>query len=206
MDRRDSASLVRVEARAYELAKTPEQALDCLRRDPSAPVLSLDRARRVKTRAPFIVLNEAGFTVYKPWPTLVSSGEGVASRDLSVGPAVVGRLAPTARGSRLVIDVERYALLPSQRSDFTLACLALAALVIAPVALTGAHPVALAFAAAGLFGALASVFLYRRRERDEDIRELLALVERSFGPLELASAGESPGRRDQPAGEAPERY
>jgi hypothetical protein len=202
MEPRESSSLVRVEQRRYDLAQTPEELLELLRRDPKLRVLSPEQAKRANKPAPFVILGEAGFTVYKPWPSLVTSGEGVASRDLSLGPAVVGRLVPTARGSRLELTVERYAVLPSQRSELALAGLGLAALVIAPVVLTGAHPVALALSAAGLFGALASVFLHRRRERDEDIRELLALVERSFGPLELASAGESPGRRDQPEPEA----
>ena len=106
------------------------------------------------------------------------------------------RYAVGCKTSRLDVGVKKYAVVPSQRLELALAVVGLSAFVIAPVAIAGAHPVALALAAVSLFGVIGSVLFYRRRQRSADIRDLLAIVERTFGPLELSSAGESPRRRE----------
>jgi len=202
LERRDpAAGAIAASQRSYALAKAPGEVLELLRRPSNPPVLTDAQARRTKVAkgsAPFFVVDDAGFTLYKPWRALVTSGEGLESHDLRVGPAVTGRLTPTARGSRLDVDIRRYAVTPAQRLEFVLAGLGLALLIVAPVALAGAHPIALGISFMSLFGVLASVLLYGRRQRSKDIRELLAIVERTFGPLELPATGDAPRRRAHP--------
>lgn len=203
LDHPDTKSLATSGRRSYELAKTPDAALNLLDTPSNPPVLSRAEAKRSRGSEPFIILSDAGFTIYKPWRFLITSADGVASRDITVGPAITGRLVPTARGSRLDVGVKKFAVAPSQRSELVLAAVGLSAFVIAPIAIAGAHPVALALAAVSLLGVVGSVLFYRRRQRSEDIRGLLSIVGRTFGPLELSSAGESPRRRDEPGDEDP---
>ncbi|MCA9657973.1 MAG: hypothetical protein KC486_06485 [Myxococcales bacterium] len=202
LERRDpaAATLARSQ-RSYALAKAPREALELLRRPSNPPVLTGAQAKRAKQATgsdPFFVVDGDGFTLYKPWRALVTAGEALASRDLRIGPAVTGRLTPTARGSRLDVHVRRYAVTPAQRLEFVVACLGIAVFVVAPVAVAGAHPIALGISLLTLFGVVASVLLYNRRQRAADIRELLAIVERTFGPLELPAAGDAPRRRAHP--------
>lgn len=189
--------------RSYELAETPESALARLRGPTSPPVLSLEEAKRAADREPFIVLRERAFTLYKPWRARLQSAEAMLTRDVRVGPAVTGRLVATARGARLDVDVRRFAVTPAQRRELAVAALGLAVFIVAPIALAGANPIALGLAAAMLLGVLGSVLLYGRAQRERDIRELLAIVERTFGPLELPAGDGSPRRRDHPRGDDP---
>lgn len=202
LERRDPvAGAIAVSQRSYALAKAPGEALEALGRPSNPPVLTDAQAKRAKVAQgsdPFFVVGDAGFTLYKPWRGLISSGEGLASHDLRVGLAVTGRLTPTARGSRLDVDIRRYAVAPAQRLEFVLAGLGLSLFVVAPVAIAGAHPIALGISLMTLFGILASVLFYGHRQRSADIRELLAIVERTFGPLELPAAGDAPRRRAHP--------
>ena len=202
LDRRDpDAGAIAVSQRSYALAQAPREALELLRRPSNPPVLTDAQARGAKVAKgsdPFFVVDEAGFTLYKPWHGLISSGEGLVTHDLRVGLAVTGRLMPTARGSRLDVDIVRYALAPAQRLEFVFAGLGLAVFIVAPVVIAGAHPIALGISLMTLIGVLASVLLYGHRQRSADIRELLAIVERTFGPLELPAAGDAPRRRAHP--------
>lgn len=202
LERRDpAAGALAGTQRSYALAKTPGEALELLRRPANPAVLSAaeaKRAREAKGNDPFFVVDGDGFTLYKPWRALVTAGEALASRDIRIGPAVTGRLTPTARGSRLDVDIRPYAATPAQRLEFIVASLGIAVFVVAPVAIAGAHPIALGISLATLLGVVASVLLYGRRQRSADIRELLAIVERTFGPLELPEASDAPRRRAAP--------
>ncbi|MEZ4384029.1 MAG: hypothetical protein R3A79_22035 [Nannocystaceae bacterium] len=189
--------LVRVQ-RSYALAEPPDAAIELLRRPDNPPVLSHAEAKQAKGGDPFFVVDGAAFTLYKPWLPLVTSGEGLASRDLRIGPAVHGRLTPTARGARLDVAIRSYALTPAQRREFFLAGLGIALFIVAPVAIAGAHPIALGISLVTLVGVLASLLLQGRRQRAADIRDLLAIVERTFGPLELPEASDAPRRRAHP--------
>ena len=65
------------------------------------------------------------------------------------------------------------------------------------VVIANAHPIALALAALMGGGSLWSIFFYDHRRRAKDIRDLLAVVERTFGPLELPSGDEIPYRLEE---------
>lgn len=183
--------------RSFELAKTPREALELLRAPESPPVLSPEQAKRSRDNEPFTVVGEDEFTIYKPWSP-VRTIDGIGARELRVGPAVTGQLVRTARGSRLDVFVRRYAVTPSQRRGLTLPVAGLGVFALALVVLTGAHAIALGLAAVILGSVAASVLLYGKRQRDEDIRELLAVVTRTYARLELPAASDSPRRRDHP--------
>ncbi len=184
--------------RSYELDRSPEEAIEPLRRRSKPPILNEEQAAKRRSLSPFIMLNEAGFTLFKPWGPRVTVGEALFPTDITVGPALVGRMRRTARGARLEISVKRFAITPAQRFEVARAVVGLGAFILAPIVFAGLNPVALAFAAFMLFGVLGSVLLYRRRQREDDIRELLAIVEGAYGPLELPAASDSPRRRDHP--------
>lgn len=115
-----------------------------------------------------------------------------------VGPAVTGRLASTPRGSRLDVRVRRYAPAPAQRSKLGAVALGTVAVLVAMMAAVGIHPVLLGLAGVTILGVLTSVIFYGHRRRSQDIRDLMAIVERTFGPLELPSAEDAPYRQYDP--------
>ncbi len=184
--------------RCYELDKSPDDALDPLRRPSSPPIVTEEQAKRRRSRKPFIMLHDQGFTLFKPWGPRVTVGEAVIPSDINVGPALIGNIRRTARGARLEISVKRFAVTPAQRFEVARAVVGLTAFIIAPLLIAGLNPIAIGFAAFMLFGVLSSVLLYRRRQRADDIRALFAIVEGAFGPLELPAASDSPRRRDHP--------
>lgn len=188
-------SLARVGERSYELAKTPEAALELLRDGSGPRVLSWSQARKASGTEPLIVLDEGGFTIYKPWRSpRDATPDAALGGDFAMGTAVVGRLVPTPRGSHLELSVKRYAPTPVRRVTVRVTVTSWAFFVIAPVLLAGPHPIALALSAFMLIGGVASVTLRERRRRSQDVRDLLAIVERIYGPHELSSA-EDPHRR-----------
>jgi hypothetical protein len=198
LDRPDNRPLVARGKRSYELASTKEAALDLLRAPSSPPILSLAEARRAPVGTkPFIVLSAAGFTIYKPWRFKIQTVEGATGEDLAVGPAITGRLVPTPRGTRVDVRVTKYAPAPAQRRKLGAIAVASTALLIAMVTAVGAHPVLLSLWAVMIVGVMGSILFYRHRRRSQDIRDLLAIVERTFGPLELPSGDDAPHRREE---------
>ncbi|MCB9566234.1 MAG: hypothetical protein H6710_03290 [Myxococcales bacterium] len=91
-----------------------------------------------------------------------------------------------------------FAPAPSQRRELAVAAIGLAIFAIAPLAIAGLHPLAIALSAFVIVGALAGVLLHGRRQRAADLRGLWAIVEGTFGPLELAAGGDAPRRREAP--------
>ncbi len=197
LERPDTKSLVQHGQRSYELAKTPQEALDLLRTPSNPPILSPEQAIPVTGSEPFVALSDMGFTIYKPWRFRGTSPEGVRGEDIAVGPAVAGRLVATPRGSRLDVRVVKYAPTPGQRFSLGLFTSILATLLIFILVVAGAHPVALGLVALMGGGSVGSVLFYRHRRRSQDIGDLLAIVERTFGPRELPSGDDAPHRRDE---------
>jgi hypothetical protein len=188
------SSLAQTGRWSYALAKTPAAALELLQAPSNPPVVSIAEAERRHRREPFIVLEHDGFTIYKPWPERLVSVEGVvATEHFAIGPAVTGRLVATPRGSRLDVEVKRYAPVPSQRFSLVATTVGLVAGAVAMIVATAAHPIILTLVAICALGLLSSVLFFRHQQRSQDIRELLAVVERTFGPLELPTEG-SPHR------------
>lgn len=72
------------------------------------------------------------------------------------------------------------------------------AVLVAMIAAAGAHPVLLGLAGMSLLGVLGSVLFYQHRQRSQDIRDLLAIVERTFAPLELPPGEDAPYREYDP--------
>lgn len=193
-DRLDRTALVPVARRSYALAKTPEAALELLRAPSNPPVLARDEAKQFKGREPFIVLDPDGFTIHKPWAGRLITPEGVSTDELAIGPAVRGRLVPTPRGSRLDIRVERYAPTPAERLKMTATLAGFAAVCVAMIIGAAGHPIILGLVGVSALGVLSSVLFFRHQQRSQDIKDLLAIVERTFGPLELPETEGSPHR------------
>lgn len=197
LERQDKKSLAQYGPRSYELATTPQEALDLLPAPSNPPILSPEQAMQATGGEPFAVLSDMGFSIYKPWRFRGTSPEGVRGEDIAVGPAVVGRLVATPRGSRLDVRVVKYAPTPGQRFNLGLFTLSLATLIIFILVVADAHPVALALAALMGGGSVGSVLFYQHRRRSQDIGDLLAIVERTFGPRELPSGDDAPHRRNE---------
>ncbi len=187
--------------RSYALAKTPRDVLELLRASSTPPVLSPAQAERTSGNEPFIVLTDDGFTLFQPWRLRVTTPEGVSGEELAIGPAVVGRLVETPRGCRLDLRVRRYAPVPAQRRRLRRITVIMLGVLTAMVAATSAHPLLLGLAGVTIAGLMASLLLHRRQQRSRDVRDLLAIVERTFGPLELAASDDDPHRRDEPGQE-----
>ncbi|PRP91137.1 hypothetical protein ENSA5_57970 [Enhygromyxa salina] len=190
----ESTAIARVGERSYELAKTPEAALELLREGAGLRVLSRSQARKAGGTEPLIVVGDRNFTIYKPWRSpRDATPDAALGGDFAVGVAAVGRLVPTPRGSRLELRVKPYAPAPARRVTVGVTVASWVLFVLAPVVLAGPHPVALALSAFMLIGGVASVTLRGRRRRAQEVRDLLAIVEGIYGPLEL-SRGEDPHR------------
>lgn len=170
--------------------------LELVRRGLGLPVLTEAQAKEKTTpTGPFAVVSGSSFAVYKPWASMRELGrQGALSGDITLGPAVEGQVVREGAGSRVELRIRRYAPPPSQRLRFTLATAVFTAFVVLPLVLGGAHPVALGLSGLSLLGGVAAM-LHRRREREQDVRELLATVERVLGPAEVGAADEGPHRR-----------
>ena len=178
--------------RTFALARSADEALGLLAALESPPILDAAAARRAVGRDPFIVTNDEGFTIYKPWR---DKPLREAPQEVAVGPAVSGRLVPTAYGCRLEVRVRKYVPAPSQRTSLVRQALVSAALFAMFLFVAGPHPVLLGIAAMVALGTTIGILTYRRESRAQDIRELLAIVERTFGPHELAARDDAPHRR-----------
>jgi hypothetical protein len=189
------SSLVQSSRWSYALAKTPAAALELLQAPSNPPVVPIDEVERSNRREPFIVLEHDGFTIYKPWPERRATPEGVVTAgDLAIGPAVTGRVVATPRGSRLDVEVRRYAPAPSQRFRLIATAVGMFAGALAMIIATAAHPIILALVVICALGLATSILFFRHQQRSQDIRDLLAVVERTFGPLALPDTEGSPHR------------
>jgi hypothetical protein len=158
-------------------------------------VLTREEAARHRAAGSITVLEPDGFAIFAPWISRITTPEGVSGEELAVGPAVVGRVMSTPRGARVVVGVRRYAPAPSQRARITMLLVVVPTLLLAFPAVTGGHVIALVLSAIVGAGLAGSVLLTRWGERARDIRELLAVVERTFGPHEIDAHDDSPHRR-----------
>lgn len=198
LQRQEAAPLERTGQRLYELGEWPSQALDRLQHEVGLPVLTEARARQSVPRGAFMVLSEDSFAIYKPWASMRELGrEGTLSGDITLGPAVEGRVVASGSGSRVKLRIRRYAVPPSHRTRFGMAAGVFAAFVVLPLILGGLQPVALGLSLLSLFGGGAAL-LHRRSEREQDVRELLAHVERVLGPVEVGRLDDAPHRRIGP--------
>lgn len=169
--------------------------LSLIRRSVGLPVLSEAQSREATPRGSFVVLTDDSFTIYKPWASMRELGrEGALSADITLGPAVVGRVVSEGAGCRVDVHMRPYPPPPSQRTRFAIAVAVFAAFVLAPLVLGGTHPVALGIASISLLGGVAAP-LHRRSDRAQDLRELLATVERVLGPAELGALDDAPHRQ-----------
>ena len=183
------------QGRSIELALGPKQAMDRLRETIRVPVFDLNQARAYRGTSPFAMVEGDGFTIYAPWLTVRTAG--LDAGDLAIGPAVTGKVVASDRGSRVEVRVVPYAPSPSQRARVHGVGLGLVGLAIAIVALAPAHPIAWILAGLILGSVGVSLLFRERRRRQNDIRELLALVEGVYGPLELPAGDDSPHRREE---------
>ena len=184
--------------RTYALAQSTTDALAILRSRSDVPVLAEDEARRSRPGEPFFVIRGDTFTLYQPWSRRVVTPEGAPGDSLELGPAVVGRLVADGPGSRLEVYVRPYAPTPAQSRPFLLTVSGYLLLVATIVVAAGFHPLSLAIMGGMTAASAGSILFYRHRQRARDIRNLLAIVERVFGPEERAALDEAPHRREDP--------
>jgi hypothetical protein len=182
-------------ARTIALDIDPNHAITRLRETIRVPVFEAAEARAYRGTAPFAVVEGDVFRVYAPWVNVRTAG--LDAGDLSIGPAVEGRVVAAERGARVELRVIPYAPSPSQRVRVQGVGLGLVTLALAIVALAPAHPVAWALAGLILGSVAVSLVVRERRRRATDIRELLSIVEGVYGPLELPAGDESPHRRGE---------
>ena len=180
--------------RTYVLPHQPAEALELLRSGGGPRVLQEVEVSSARGIEPFIVLRPGGFTIYKPWRPAIPNHSSALSGDVAVGPAVSGELLETPRGCQLELSVRPYAPTPAQLPTVMVAVVAWAVFVLAPIILAGLNPVAFALSAVSFFGGIFSVLAYDRRRRERDIRDLLAVVERTYGPHELSALSGLPHR------------
>lgn len=190
------SSVARGSGRSYELGLTPAAALGLLRSSSGYRVVSAEQAEQAQGTEPFIVVGDDGFTIYKPWRSPNGMLEGALTGDIAVGPAVVGQLEPTPRGARLELRVKPYAPPPGEQTSLRLGLGGLAFFVLSPLLLGGLSPITFGLSALMLAFSLAGLVSYQRLQRAQDIRDLLAIAERTFGPRELPAAEDAPHRRD----------
>ena len=180
--------------RTYVLPHAPSEALALLRGAGGPRVLHEAEVSCARGIEAFIVLRERGFTIYQPWRPATPNHSSALSGDVAVGPAVSGELVETPRGCQLELHVHPYAPTPAQLPTVMVAVVDWAVFVLAPIILAGLHPVAFALSAVSFFGGIFSVLAYDRRRRERDIRDLLAVVERTYGPHELSALSGLPHR------------
>lgn len=196
LKRREERGIASERRRSYALSGTPQAAMEHFRSSADLHAVSRDEGRSVTGGEPLLVLENEGFTIYKPWGRRIWTPDGVATDEIAIGPAVVGRLTATPRGCELEMRVKKFGPAPSQRRKLRTVALGTSVVGLAMLVATAAHPIALALVGVSLAGILGSVLLYGRRQRNRDIRDLLSIVERTFGPLELPAAEGAPHRRD----------
>lgn len=182
-------------SRRYELATSPGAVVEMLR-EAGCRVLTPKQAARARGPKPFAVATGEGFVLYKPWRSGHDGpNEAMFSGDFTVGPAVEGRVVATPRGARLELRARNFAATPDQRTRAFMGVLSWLAFAVAPFAIGGLHPAALALSAFIFVGGIASTLIHDRKRRAQDLRELLAIVEGCYGPLELPEADPAPHRR-----------
>ena len=192
---RSPAALERTERR-YRLPGSAAAALQRLGEAVGVVFGSRAEARQRRSTKPFVVIEGDRFELYQPWESALITPEGAIVEDLTIGPAVVGRVVADEGADTCVLEIQprRYAPTPRQAARLTLATSTAGAALLAMVLAAGPQPLLFALAGLVTLGTAVGLLAYRRAERRRDLHELLALVERTFGPLELPPTDPSPHR------------
>jgi hypothetical protein len=186
-------------SRRYRLAEPPAAALARLAEASGVEVVSPTDARSRRSSNPFVVIGEAGFVLYQPWQARLVTPEGALIEDLRVGPAVVGRVEADPDGNPggclVSVRVRPYAPTPRQWLRMAVSLTGTGLLFAAMLLAAGPHPLLLLVAVAITVASGIGLRNYQRDQRRQDIRELLAVVERTFAPRELPAGDRGPHRR-----------
>lgn len=180
--------------RRYRLAGSPSTALARLAESAGIAVVTPDQAKQRRSSKPFVVIADDSFVVYQPWKSLLTTPEGAVVEDVQVGPALVGRVLSTGEGCVVEVQARAFAPTPRQRLRIGAMLGGSALLLLAMLVAAGPNPILLAIVGAIAMGTGVGVLAYRRGDRRQDIRDLHAIVERAFGPLELPLGDAGPHR------------
>lgn len=188
--------------RSYRLDRPVDRVLDALEAA-GVPVLRIEESKRVRLRSVYAVVDEQGCVLHAPWRSLGLDARthelGGGSSDLfEIGPALRLRAVPDGERTRLEVEVAAYAPTSAQRHSLGLWVGGAGLLVAAGAVASGGAAIVVAGIAAVVGGSAVAPFVSllagQRRRRQQEINELLALVERVYGPLELPAIDGSPER------------
>ena len=175
--------------RSYQTAKDADELFELL----DVGARGTDSDRSVGSNL-LTVRDGDEFTIYRPWTSLMDGVESRVLMGVTPGVAVRGLISETERGAKVEVWADRYAVDPEQRRAFRMHVVAAVALGFALTAIGGLETW-LGFVYIFIYAnVIIGTLTYRSDDRERELRDLMAAVERRLGPLELAALDEGPHR------------